>query len=121
LVKSSLTVRASGDVFVDSIRATNTRRAYAIAVDKTTDCLGHTRSLADVVDDEIGETLERLWHSGSQYMECAPRRGAVMAGLVPRTRAHRPDGPGLGETLHSTRLHDTRALAHGDRPAHRPP
>jgi integrase len=81
LLKSSLTVRAAGDVFVDSIRATNTRRAYAIAVGKTTDCLGHTRSLADVADDEIGETLERLWGTAAVNTWNA-RRAAVQSWLA---------------------------------------
>ena len=42
---SGITVRAAGDSFLDSIGSPNTRRAYGIAVDKTTATLGETRRL----------------------------------------------------------------------------
>jgi len=80
-VPSSITVRAAADSFLDSIRSANTRRAYTTAVDKTTAAIGDPRLLADVADDEIGETLETLWGS-SAVNSWNARRAAVASWLA---------------------------------------
>ncbi|MFH5227598.1 tyrosine-type recombinase/integrase [Antrihabitans spumae] len=81
MVKIAITLRAAADAFLDSIRSPNTRRAYTIALDKTTAVLGEDRPLADVADDEIGETLETLWGESAVNTWNA-RRAAVASWLV---------------------------------------
>ncbi|MDH3026199.1 hypothetical protein QEN35_17670 [Gordonia alkanivorans] len=86
MLPSGITVRAAGDSFLDSIHSPNTRRSYAIAVDKTTATLGETRPLANVADDEIGETLETLW--GSSAVNTWNARRATVASWLAWCREH---------------------------------
>ncbi|WP_328394152.1 hypothetical protein [Nocardia sp. NBC_00416] len=86
-----ITVRTAGDSFLDTIRAANTRRAYATAVDKTAAALGQTRPLADVADDEIGETLETLW--GEAAVNTWNARRAAVASWLTWCREHGHRGP----------------------------
>ena len=90
---SGITVRAAGDSFLDSIGSPNTRRAYGIAVDKTTATLGETRRLADVADDEIGETLETLW--GSSAVNTWNARRAAVASWLAWCREHGHTAPAV--------------------------
>lgn len=80
-MSSRITARAAGDGFLDQVRSANTRRAYATAVDKTTDRLGADRSLADVADEEIGDALETLWGEAAVNTWNA-RRAAVTSWLT---------------------------------------
>jgi hypothetical protein len=57
----ALTVRASADVFLDSLGNPNTVRSYGTGVGKTAERLGGGRPLVAVADDEIGEALELMW------------------------------------------------------------
>lgn len=84
MLPSGITVRAAGDSFLDSIHSPNTRRSYAIAVDKTTATLGETRPLANVADDEIGETLETLWGSSAVHQADHSRRDRVTVAVRAR-------------------------------------
>lgn len=93
VVSSGITVRAAGDRFLDSTRAANTRRAYAIAVDKTVDQLGDARPLADVADDEIGETLETLW--GDAAVNTWNARRAAVASWLAWCREHGHTAPAV--------------------------
>ncbi|AXK88490.1 Site-specific recombinase XerD [Nocardia farcinica] len=86
MLSSGITVRAAGDGFLDSIRSPNTRRSYAIAVDKTTARLGEARPLANVADDEIGETLETLW--GEAAVNTWNARRAAVASWLAWCREH---------------------------------
>jgi len=90
-VPSSITVRAAADSFLDSIRSANTRRAYTTAVDKTTAAIGDPRLLADVADDEIGETLETLW--GSSAVNSWNARRAAVASWLAWCREHSHTAP----------------------------
>ncbi|MEU2253812.1 site-specific integrase [Nocardia xishanensis] len=63
------TVRSAAEAFLDTIRSPNTRRAYTIAIVKTTDQIDGRgpdgsrvdRALASVTATEIGDALEALW------------------------------------------------------------
>ncbi len=94
-----ITVRGCADNFLDSIRSANTRRSYAIAVDKVAEQLDGrqagenknaadenspakpSRPLTEVADDEIGEALEKLWGQSAVNTWNA-RRAAVMSWLA---------------------------------------
>ena len=93
MLPSGITVRAAGDSFLDSIGSPNTCRAYGIAVDKTTATLGETRRLADVADDEIGETLETLW--GSSAVNTWNARRAAVASWLAWCREHGHTAPAV--------------------------
>ena len=72
----TLTVRAAGDVFLDSLDNANTLRAYRVGIGKTAERLGEARPLVAVADEEVGEALELLWGSAAVATWNA-RRGAV--------------------------------------------
>ncbi|MFB7739485.1 tyrosine-type recombinase/integrase [Streptomyces sp. NPDC056112] len=76
----ALTVRATADAFLDSLRNPNTVRSYATGVGKTAERIGEARPLGSVADDEIGEALERLWGTAAVNTWNA-RRAAVLSWL----------------------------------------
>ncbi|MEU7898800.1 hypothetical protein AB0B45_38840 [Nonomuraea sp. NPDC049152] len=84
----SLTVIASADAFLGSLRNPNTVRNYGIGIGKTVERLGETRPLMSVADEEIGEVLELLWGSAAVNTWNA-RRASVGAWLAwCRERGH---------------------------------
>lgn len=79
-VAGGLSVRASGDAFLDAQPNPNTARAYATAVGKIAEHVGETRPLAAVADDEVGQALEREW-GGAAVNTWNARRAAVLSWL----------------------------------------
>jgi integrase/recombinase XerC len=82
---TSRTLRSTAEAFLDTIRSSNTRRSYSIALVKTVDqldgrardgLLAPSQPLASVTDDEIGVALESLWGTAAVNTWNA-RRAAV--------------------------------------------
>lgn len=89
----SVTVRAAADAYLDTLRTANTRRTYAMAIDKVSDVLGPHRALAAVDDIELGAALEELWGTAAVGTWNA-RRAAISSWLRwCRTAGH--TGPDL--------------------------
>ncbi|MGI5488837.1 tyrosine-type recombinase/integrase [Microtetraspora malaysiensis] len=99
-VGNAVTVQASADAFLDSLGNPNTFRSYGIGVGKTAECLGGSRLLAAVTDDEVGEALESLWGTAAVGTWNA-RRAAVLSWLAwCRERGHdAPAVPGWAKRL----------------------
>ncbi len=125
MVPSPITVRGAGDAFLDSIRSPNTRRAYAVALDKVTSRLGDTRPLADVADDEIGDTLEILW--GAAAVNTWNARRAALASWLTWCREHGHTAPAVPVWVKrstppdsATPVHSRTAIDRLIAPRHRP-
>ncbi|WP_405406970.1 tyrosine-type recombinase/integrase [Streptomyces sp. NBC_01104] len=76
----ALTVRATADAFLGSLRNPNTVRSYGVGVGKTAEQIGEARPLRSVADDEIGEALELLWGAAA-VNTWNVRRAAVLSWL----------------------------------------
>jgi integrase/recombinase XerC len=109
-VPSRITVRAAGDGFLDSIGSPNTRRAYAIGVDKTAATLGENRPLSDVADDEIGEALENLW--GEAAVNTWNARCAAVSSWLAWCREHGRTAPAVPAWVKRSTPPDSATPAH---------
>jgi hypothetical protein len=71
--KNTIAVRVAVDRFLASARCRNptTRRSYSGTLDRLTEQLGADRPLRDVIGDELGHALTRLW--GNARGGCSTR------------------------------------------------
>jgi integrase/recombinase XerC len=93
---TSISVRSAADNYLDTLRAANTRRTYALAIDKVGAFLGPQRALADVADDEVGAALEELW--GTTAVGTWNARRSAISSWLRWCRAHGYAGPDVPAT-----------------------